>query len=85
MKRGHVIEDYKEIIRKLRIVRPDICLSSDFIIGFPGETDVEFEETMNFIDEMGFDLSFSFIYSARPGTPAAEFADDVSMDVKKCV
>ena len=83
MKRGHVIEDYKEIIRKLRIVRPDICLSSDFIIGFPGETDVEFEETMNFIDEMGFDLSFSFIYSARPGTPAAEFADDVSMDVKK--
>ncbi len=83
MKRGHVITDYKEIIRKLRVVRPDICLSSDFIIGFPGETDAEFEETMNFIDEIGFDLSFSFIYSARPGTPAAEFADDVSMDVKK--
>lgn len=83
MKRGHVIADYKEIIRKLRLVRPDICLSSDFIIGFPGETDVEFEETMNFIDEMGFDLSFSFIYSARPGTPAAEFPDDVPMEVKK--
>ena len=83
MKRGHVIDDYKEIIRKLRAVRPDICLSSDFIIGFPGETEVEFEETMNFIDEMGFDLSFSFIYSARPGTPAAEFEDNVPMDVKK--
>ncbi|MDD5228301.1 MAG: tRNA (N6-isopentenyl adenosine(37)-C2)-methylthiotransferase MiaB [Methylococcales bacterium] len=83
MKRGHVIDDYKEIIRKLRVVRPDICLSSDFIIGFPGETDAEFEETMNFVDEMGFDLSFSFIYSARPGTPAAEFADDVPMDIKK--
>jgi tRNA-2-methylthio-N6-dimethylallyladenosine synthase len=83
MKRGHVIDDYKEIIRKLRVVRPDICLSSDFIIGFPGETEVEFEETMNFIDEMGFDLSFSFIYSARPGTPAAEFEDNVSLDVKK--
>ncbi len=83
MKRGHVIADYKEIIRKLRVVRPDICLSSDFIIGFPGETEIEFEETMNFIDEMGFDLSFSFIYSARPGTPAAEFEDNVPMDVKK--
>jgi tRNA-2-methylthio-N6-dimethylallyladenosine synthase len=83
MKRGHVIDDYKEIIRKLRVVRPDICLSSDFIIGFPGETEIEFEETMNFIDEMGFDLSFSFIYSARPGTPAAEFPDDVPMEVKK--
>ncbi len=83
MKRGHVIDDYKEIIRKLREVRPDICLSSDFIIGFPGETDVEFEETMQFIDEMNFDLSFSFIYSARPGTPAAEFEDNVPLDVKK--
>lgn len=83
MKRGHVIDDYKEIIRKLRAVRPDICLSSDFIIGFPGETDEEFEETMRFIDEIGFDLSFSFIYSARPGTPAAEFADDVPLEVKK--
>ena len=83
MKRGHVVEDYKAIIRKLRAVRPDICLSSDFIIGFPGETDEEFEETMSFIDEIGFDLSFSFIYSARPGTPAAEFPDDVPQEVKK--
>ncbi|MEY2666317.1 MAG: hypothetical protein RLZZ384_488, partial [Pseudomonadota bacterium] len=70
-------------IRKLRAVRPTISLSSDFIIGFPGETDAEFEETMDFINEIGFDFSFSFIYSARPGTPAAEFADDVPMDVKK--
>jgi len=83
MKRGHVVEDYKVIIRKLRTVRPDICLSSDFIIGFPGETDDEFEETMRFIDEIGFDLSFSFIYSARPGTPAAEFEDNVPLEVKK--
>lgn len=83
MKRGHVVDDYKEIIRKLREVRPDICLSSDFIIGFPGETDEEFEETMRFIDEIGFDLSFSFIYSARPGTPAAELPDDVPLEVKK--
>jgi tRNA-2-methylthio-N6-dimethylallyladenosine synthase len=83
MKRGHVIDDYKEIIRKLRVVRPDICLSSDFIIGFPGETEVEFEETIQFIDEMNFDLSFSFIYSARPGTPAAEFEDNVPLDEKK--
>jgi tRNA-2-methylthio-N6-dimethylallyladenosine synthase len=83
MKRGHVVDDYKEIIRKLREVRPDICLSSDFIIGFPGETDEEFEETMRFIDEIGFDLSFSFIYSARPGTPAAEFEDNVPLEIKK--
>jgi tRNA-2-methylthio-N6-dimethylallyladenosine synthase len=83
MKRGHVIDDYKDIIRKLRKVRPTISLSSDFIIGFPGETDAEFEETMDFINEIGFDFSFSFIYSARPGTPAADFADDVPMDVKK--
>ncbi len=83
MKRGHVIDDYKEIIRKLREVRPTISLSSDFIIGFPGETDAEFEETIDFINEIGFDFSFSFIYSARPGTPAAEFADDVPMNVKK--
>lgn len=83
MKRGHVVDDYKEIIRKLREIRPDICLSSDFIIGFPGETDEEFEETMRFIDEIGFDLSFSFIYSARPGTPAAELPDDVPLEVKK--
>lgn len=83
MKRGHTVADYKETIRKLRLVRPNICLSSDFIIGFPGETDAEFEETMDFIEEIGFDLSFSFIYSQRPGTPAAELPDDVPVDVKK--
>jgi tRNA-2-methylthio-N6-dimethylallyladenosine synthase len=83
MKRGHTSADYKETIRKLREVRPDICLSSDFIIGFPSETDKEFEETMAFIDDIGFDLSFSFIYSARPGTPAAELPDNVPFEVKK--
>jgi tRNA-2-methylthio-N6-dimethylallyladenosine synthase len=83
MKRGHVHADYIETIRKLRVVRPNISLSSDFIIGFPGETDQEFEETMAFIEEVGFDLSFSFIYSPRPGTPAAELPDDVPPDVKK--
>jgi len=83
MKRGHVRADYIETIRKLRTVRPNMSLSSDFIIGFPGETDQEFEETMAFIEEVGFDLSFSFIYSPRPGTPAAELPDDVPMKVKK--
>ncbi|MBK8815841.1 MAG: tRNA (N6-isopentenyl adenosine(37)-C2)-methylthiotransferase MiaB [Methylococcaceae bacterium] len=83
MKRGHTREDYIETIRKLRDVRPTISLSSDFIIGFPGETDKEFEETMAFIEEIGFDHSFSFIYSARPGTPAADLPDDVPMEVKK--
>jgi tRNA-2-methylthio-N6-dimethylallyladenosine synthase len=83
MKRGHTRADYIETIRKLRVVRPNICLSSDFIIGFPGETDQEFEETMAFIEEVGFDLSFSFVYSPRPGTPAAELPDNVSQDVKK--
>ena len=83
MKRGHSRADYIDTIRKLRAVRPNICLSSDFIIGFPGETDQEFEETMAFIDEVGFDLSFSFVYSPRPGTPAAELPDDVSLEVKK--
>jgi tRNA-2-methylthio-N6-dimethylallyladenosine synthase len=83
MKRGHSRADYKEIIRKLRLVRPNICLSSDFIIGFPGETDAEFEETMAFVEDIGFDLSFSFIYSQRPGTPAADLPDDVPAEVKK--
>lgn len=83
MKRGHSRQEYIDKIRKLRQVRPDISLSSDFIIGFPGETDKEFEETMSFIEDIGFDHSFSFIYSARPGTPAAELPDDVPMEVKK--
>jgi tRNA-2-methylthio-N6-dimethylallyladenosine synthase len=83
MKRGHTSADYIEIIRKLRLVRPNISLSSDFIIGFPGETDEEFEQTMSFIEEVGFDLSFSFIYSQRPGTPAADLPDDVPAELKK--
>ena len=83
MKRGHTALEYKQKIRKLRQVRPDISLSSDFIVGFPGETDSDFEATMNLIADVGFDQSFSFIYSARPGTPAASLPDDTSLDVKK--
>ena len=83
MKRGHTAADYRERIRKLREVRPNISLSSDFIVGFPGETEVEFEETMALIDEIGFDTSFSFIFSARPGTPAAGLADDIPETTKK--
>ena len=83
MKRGHTTLEYKAKIRKLRKIRPDISLSSDFIIGFPGETDQDFQDTMNLIAEIGFDQSFSFIYSKRPGTPAASFEDDVPPEVKK--
>ena len=83
MKRGHTVLEYKSKIRRLRQIRPDISLSSDFIIGFPGETEADFEATMQLIDELGFDQSFSFIYSARPGTPASSFADDVPLSVKK--
>jgi tRNA-2-methylthio-N6-dimethylallyladenosine synthase len=83
MKRGHTAIEYKQKIRKLRAARPDISLSSDFIVGFPGETEADFEALMNLIAEIGFDQSFSFIYSARPGTPAASLADDTPMDVKK--
>lgn len=83
MKRGHTRADYIETIRKLREVRPGICLSSDFIIGFPGETEQDFEDTLALVEEIGFDLSFSFIYSPRPGTPAAELSDDVPVEVKK--
>ena len=83
MKRGHTVLEYKQKIRKLREARPDISLSSDFIVGFPGETDDDFEQLMNLIAEIGFDQSFSFIYSARPGTPAASLADDTPMEVKK--
>jgi len=83
MKRGHTILEYKQKIRKLREVRPDISLSSDFIVGFPGETDDDFEKLMDLVAEVGFDQSFSFIYSARPGTPAASLEDDTPMDVKK--
>jgi len=83
MKRGHTAIEYKSKIRALRVIRPDISLSSDFIIGFPGETEQDFAATMKLIDEVGFDTSFSFIYSARPGTPAAELADNTPEDVKK--
>ena len=83
MKRGHTILEYKQKIRKLREARPDISLSSDFIVGFPGETDDDFEKLMNLVAEIGFDQSFSFIYSPRPGTPAASLDDDTPMDVKK--
>ena len=83
MKRNHTVLEYKSIIRKLRAIRPNISISSDFIIGFPGETEKDFEDTMNLINEIGFDHSFSFIYSARPGTPAAELSDDTPMEVKK--
>ncbi|AKH20802.1 tRNA (N6-isopentenyl adenosine(37)-C2)-methylthiotransferase MiaB [Sedimenticola thiotaurini] len=83
MKRGHTAFDYKAKIRRLRELRPDLSLSSDFIIGFPGETEQDFEHTMNLIEQIGFDHSFSFIYSARPGTPAAELPDDVPLAVKQ--
>ena len=83
MKRGHTVLEYKSIIRKIRKLRPDISLSSDFIIGFPGETNKDFEDTMNLIMEIGFDTSFSFIYSARPGTPAADLADTTPEQEKK--
>jgi tRNA-2-methylthio-N6-dimethylallyladenosine synthase len=83
MKRGHTALEYKQKIRKLREVRPDISLSTDIIVGFPGETEADFDATMRLVSEVGFDQSFSFIYSARPGTPAAGFADDTPLSVKK--
>ena len=83
MKRGHTALEYKHIIRKLREVRPDIAISSDFIVGFPGETGEDFEATMKLIDDVGFDQSFSFIYSARPGTPAAALPDNTPLALKK--
>ena len=83
MKRGHTILEYKAKIRKLRKVKPDISISSDFIIGYPGETEQDFEATMNLIGDIGFDQSFSFIYSKRPGTPAANLPDDIPLSVKK--
>jgi tRNA-2-methylthio-N6-dimethylallyladenosine synthase len=83
MKRGYTALEYKSKIRRLRAVRPDISVSSDFIIGFPGETDEDFAATMDLIHDVGFDQSFSFIYSRRPGTPAANLPDDVPVEVKK--
>jgi tRNA-2-methylthio-N6-dimethylallyladenosine synthase len=83
MKRGHTAFEYKQKIGKLRNIRPDISMSSDFIIGFPDESDEDFEHTMQLIDDIDFDHSFSFIYSIRPGTPAAEYDDNIPLQVKK--
>jgi len=82
MKRGHTALEYKSIVRRLRAARPDICITSDFIVGFPGETEQDFEATMKLIDEVGFDNSFSYLYSPRPGTPAAGLHDDTPLEVK---
>ncbi|MDH4233796.1 MAG: tRNA (N6-isopentenyl adenosine(37)-C2)-methylthiotransferase MiaB [Gallionella sp.] len=82
MKRGHTALEYKSIIRRVRAARPDICITSDFIVGFPGETEQDFEATMKLIDEVSFDNSFSYLYSPRPGTPAAEMRDGTPHEVK---
>ncbi len=82
MKRGYTALEYKSLVRRLKAARPDLSLSSDFIVGFPGETEADFEATMKLIDEVGFDTSFSFVYSARPGTPAADLADDTPQPLK---
>jgi tRNA-2-methylthio-N6-dimethylallyladenosine synthase len=82
MKRNYTTLEYKSIIRKLRAARPDLSLSTDFIVGFPGETEEDYEKTMKLIDDVGFDASFSFLYSSRPGTPAAELADDTPDELK---
>lgn len=82
MKRNYTAMEYKSIIRRLRAVRPDITISSDFIIGFPGETEEDFEKTMKLVEDIQFDISFSFLYSRRPGTPAASLTDDTPYDVK---
>ena len=83
MKRGHTVLEYKHKVRQLRAKRPNLSLSSDFIVGFPGETEADFEATLRLVEELSFDHSFSFIYSPRPGTPAAEQPDDVPLEVKK--
>ncbi|MDA8944516.1 MiaB/RimO family radical SAM methylthiotransferase, partial [Porticoccaceae bacterium] len=83
MKRGHTAIEYKSKIRRLRSIRPDISISSDFIVGFPGETETDFAATMKLIQEIGFDTSFSFVYSARPGTPAADLPDNEDESLKK--
>jgi tRNA-2-methylthio-N6-dimethylallyladenosine synthase len=82
MKRGYTALEYKAIVRKLRGAKPGISISSDFIVGFPGESEQDFEATLKLVDEIGFDDSFSFVYSRRPGTPAAELADDTPQTVK---
>src|SRR4029079_17934849 len=82
MKRGYTAMEYKSTVRKLRAIRPGLSLSSDFIVGFPGETDADFDKTMKLIDELQFDNSFSFIFSPRPGTPAAQLHDETPHQVK---
>lgn len=82
MKRGYTVAEYKAVIEKIRAYRPNISFSSDFIVGFPGETEEDFNHTMQLIEDIGFDSSFSFVYSPRPGTPAAEIYDDTSKEVK---
>jgi tRNA-2-methylthio-N6-dimethylallyladenosine synthase len=82
MKRGYTALEYKSIIRKLRVARPEVCLSSDFIVGFPGETEADFAQTMRLVEDIGFDASFSFVFSARPGTPAADLPDDTAQAIK---
>jgi tRNA-2-methylthio-N6-dimethylallyladenosine synthase len=83
MKRGHTVLEYKQKLRRLRAVRPDICISTDIIVGFPGESDADFTATMDLVAEIGFDQSFTFLYSRRPGTPAASLADEVPQQVKQ--
>lgn len=83
MKRGHTVLEYSDKVRRLRQARPDLSLSSDFIVGFPGESEQDFDATMALIENIGFDQSFSFVFSARPGTPAAALPDDVSLERKK--
>ena len=83
MKRGHTILEYKSKMRRIKKIRPDICFSSDFIIGFPGESEYDFDQTMKLIDQIGFDISYSFIYSRRPGTPASDIPDTVTEETKK--
>jgi tRNA-2-methylthio-N6-dimethylallyladenosine synthase len=82
MKRGYTALEYRQKIRRLREVRPDICLSTDIIVGFPGESDSDFEATMDLVREVGFDQSYSFVYSPRPGTPAASYPDDLTQEEK---
>lgn len=83
MKRNHTALEYKSKLRKLRAAVPGICISSDFIVGFPGETEKDFQQTMKLIEDVGFDFSYSFVYSQRPGTPAADLADDTPEELKK--
>jgi tRNA-2-methylthio-N6-dimethylallyladenosine synthase len=83
MKRGYTALEYKSIVRKLRAMRPNLSLTSDFIVGFPGESDADFEQTLRLVDDVRFDGAFSFAYSARPGTPAAELPDQIAPDVQQ--